>query len=772
MTLKARLLYTLVPLVLLAVLAMAVASLWVADTHSSSALEDAAQQSLKAQNIQTREALERYFSFLETLASSKASEPYVEQAASAFIPAFSQYSSQRGALTSSEDKALVQYYEQDFAGLFTERNNAAPANVTSLYNHLQGSARVLQHDFIAGSRFPIGEKDSLVKLSNTTDYARLHEQYHPVFRQFLQDFGFYDVFIADVKSGNIVYSVFKELDYATSLKSGPYADTAIGEAFRKAQSLSKGQAVTSEMKSYLPSYDAMAGFIASPIFQDGEVKAVLIFQIPLDKISDILIHQGEWQQRGFGASGETYLVNKEKHLVNESRFFVEDRAGYLSAIERKYPEAAKSVEEAGTSVGIQPVDSIAAKNALAGDEGFLEILDYRDVPVFSYFTPVTIGNHRYALMAEMDVEEALAAATKLKSVLLSSTVVAVIIVAIISLIIVLWIARMIVKPLVDIGNACESLSSGEGDLTIVLPRSNIPEVDRIISPFNIFISQIRDIVSSVKNDAQTLAASSEELSVITDQSAQTTLRQRGESEVVAVAVEELSMSIRDVSSSTVETRDLSVNARSSLKENMDRANLAAQNIQLLVRLIRESSEVIASLKGEVNQINSVLGIITSIADQTNLLALNAAIEAARAGEAGRGFSVVADEVRALATRSQENVVEISRIIDRMNGESNTAVLSMQNAATAADGGIHLVDLVSTAMNELSTIIVKVQEMSDSVATAVEQQDMTSNSVSATVLHIREMAEDIEMGAKHTSAASADLSRIAAHANALVGRFKV
>jgi len=152
----------------------------------------------------------------------------------------------------------------------------------------------------------------------------------------------------------------------------------------------------------------------------------------------------------------------------------------------------------------------------------------------------------------------------------------------------------------------------------------------------------------------------------------------------------------------------------------------AANIKLLVTLIDDSGKVIISLKDEVNQITTVLNVITSIADQTNLLALNAVIEVARAGEAGRGFSVVADEVRALATRSQESTVEISRLVEVMNQSATKSFHSMERATAAADGGIHLVDLVTVAMNELSDNIKQVLQLTESAAT--EKQDQASSSV--------------------------------------------
>jgi methyl-accepting chemotaxis protein len=232
------------------------------------------------------------------------------------------------------------------------------------------------------------------------------------------------------------------------------------------------------------------------------------------------------------------------------------------------------------------------------------------------------------------------------------------------------------------------------------------------------------------------------------------------------------LAVADVSQSTQKTSTQSIEAQASLNENIQRAGLAADNIKLLVNLIEESSKVILSLKDEVNQITTVLNVITSIADQTNLLALNAAIEAARAGEAGRGFSVVADEVRALATRSQENTVEISKLVEVMTQSANKSVNSMEKATDTADNGIRLVDLVTAAMDELSNNLKEVLQLTETVAAATEEQNQASSSVVVSVKNISDLASDVENGSKKTSAAAENLAEIAAQTHELVDRFKV
>jgi methyl-accepting chemotaxis protein len=375
-------------------------------------------------------------------------------------------------------------------------------------------------------------------------------------------------------------------------------------------------------------------------------------------------------------------------------------------------------------------------------------------------------------MAEIDQEEALRPATLLREKLIYSTIIKSAILIALSIIITLIFSSRLVKPLDDLGATCEALTQGEGDLTVELKNSGIPEIDKISSNFNIFVKQLREIIREIKVDADSLASASEELSAVTSQSEMVAIQQLEHTTSVTSAMEKLSSSVGNVAESTSATSQNSDTAQASLKENIERADIAGDNITLLVELINESSRVIDGMKDEVQQITSVLSVITSIADQTNLLALNAAIEAARAGEAGRGFSVVADEVRALATRSQESAVEISTLVEGMIRSSELSVQRMERASTTADGGIHLVELLTVAMNELAATINTMLASNDSIAQASQEQHTTAGSVVLSVSSINSMAHEVQLGSAESSKASEELAKIASHTQDSLARFKV
>jgi methyl-accepting chemotaxis protein len=772
MSLKMRLIWAIALIVVLTIGLLSFISVNLAVNQSTDSLTAAIEKRLLSQNVQTSEAISEYFHTIESQVRAKAFGAISIEAAQSFIPAFNNYVEERGNISGSEVNRLKSYYDVDFTKQYKKVNSDNLQNASSALSQVSDNGLALQFDFIANSTFELGMKDGLVDLKQNTAYAKSHNKFHPEFKKFLNEFGYYDIFIADAASGNIVYSVFKEVDFATSLKSGPYAKTEIGKVFEAALNAKPETVTFSYIAPYLPSYNAFAGFVSAPIYANNKVIAVLIFQMPMGKINSLATHQSKWSERGFGESGETYFVSNSGFLLTESRFFIEDKDNYIKAIAAKYPNEAKEVQIKGTAIGVQPVESLTAQKALAGEKGFKVVKNYRGVEVFSAYSSLKMGDHLIAVLAEVDVDEALRPAKKLASSLVNSALILGIGLLIVAILITLWLAAKLVSPLNQLGKTCDGLASGDGDLTIKIKSVNIPEIDRIIVGFNIFIKQIRDIVIQLKSDADSLASASEELSNITKSSLSKTAQQRDQSFLVATAMKQLTVAVEEVSKSTVHTNSQSLQAQKSLNENMERADMAAGNIKLLVSLIDDSSKVIGSLKNEVNQITSFLNVITSIADQTNLLALNAAIEAARAGEAGRGFSVVADEVRTLATRSQQSTVEISKLVEVMNVSATKSVHAMERATAAADGGIHLVDLVTTALDELSVNLKQVIELSEIVASATEEQHQTTNSVLVNVNTISDLATDVELGAKHTSQAADSLAITAAHTHSLVGRFKV
>jgi methyl-accepting chemotaxis protein len=206
--------------------------------------------------------------------------------------------------------------------------------------------------------------------------------------------GYYDLFLVDHQTGNIVYSVFKELDYETSLISGPYSNSCIDKAFAMANRASeKNYTGLTDFAPYGPSYNAPASFIATAIFNCNTKIGILILQMPVDKINEVVTYGQNWQQTGLGSSGETYLIGQDFAMRCNSRFLLEDRNNYLKLIQEIGVSAGiiQTIQHKNTSIGLQQITTLGTERALNGESGFDIFPDYRGISVLSAYKPINIG---------------------------------------------------------------------------------------------------------------------------------------------------------------------------------------------------------------------------------------------------------------------------------------------------------------------------------------------------------------------------------------------
>jgi methyl-accepting chemotaxis protein len=320
-------------------------------TESETAIKHQVEQKLVAARDLKKSQIEDYFTLIDNQIKVASSAPWIIDAADYLKQAFFDYPLQTGGKI--EISAIKNYYESEFDRVFKENNNGNSANTSQLLSNISDNALFLQQDYIALNSNPLGSKDSLVKTQNNSAYDILHQEYHPTLRKYLQTYGFYDIFIVEPDSGHIIYSVFKELDFATSLITGPYKDSGLGQAFKQGMQLQNADnSVLIDFAPYLPSYDAAASFIASPIMRDGERLGILIYQMPIDGINSIMTNKQSWKGTGFGETGETYLVGGDNLLRSQSRFLIEDKAGYLQALSNSVDsKTLAKIDATNTAIG-------------------------------------------------------------------------------------------------------------------------------------------------------------------------------------------------------------------------------------------------------------------------------------------------------------------------------------------------------------------------------------------------------------------------------------
>ncbi|WP_282341287.1 methyl-accepting chemotaxis protein [Pseudomonas sp. PS02288] len=333
----------------------------------------------------------------------------------------------------------------------------------------------------------------------------------------------------------------------------------------------------------------------------------------------------------------------------------------------------------------------------------------------------------------------------------------------------LFIARQILQPLREASRHFEHIA--DGDLTTHIATGSNNEIGVLFRSLQHMQHSQRETIGQITSSANQLASAAEELSAVTEESNRGLHQQHQELEQAATAVNQMTTAVEEVARNAVATSEatnasnqLARHSRDQVQCTIDEINGMSQDVQATSQLIRELSE-------QTRHIGKVLEVIRAISEQTNLLALNAAIEAARAGEAGRGFAVVADEVRGLAHRTQQSTREIEEMIGGIQANTDTAVNSMEQNSRRAHSTLHNTQATSRTLEEIFAAVNQITERNLVIASAAEQQAQVAREVDRNLVNIRDLSTQASAGANQTAAASHELSRLAVELNGMVLHFK-
>ncbi|WP_411835419.1 methyl-accepting chemotaxis protein [Pseudomonas chlororaphis subsp. aurantiaca] len=345
-------------------------------------------------------------------------------------------------------------------------------------------------------------------------------------------------------------------------------------------------------------------------------------------------------------------------------------------------------------------------------------------------------------------------------------------IALLMALLVLLIARSIVRPLQETVHAMANIASGESDLTRTLDTHGQDEVTELARHFNGFTAKLRLVVSQLQVSASALAQSSADLGSNASQAQERSQQQSQQMELVATAINEVTYGVQDVAKNAEHAASEMRDAEAQAQQGQVNIDGSLQQIDRLSATIDQAVEVIRTLAQESTQIGSVLEVIHSIAEQTNLLALNAAIEAARAGEQGRGFAVVADEVRLLAQRTQKSTAEIQSMIERLQGHSEAAVKVIGDSSRASQQTIEQAGLAGESLNAIGQALRNLNGLNASIASATLQQAHVVEDINQNVTQAAGLSHSTALAAEQSSAASLHLKELSEQLNGLLRQFRV
>jgi len=708
------------------------------------------------------------------------------------------------AILESKDALMKKSYRT-----LTSARDSKSNQLKNFFNERIGDIKVLSRSenvkSLVDSLHEIEEKLNLdqTKPAPVDDpiFQEVISKHEDFFQGYIKDYGYYDIFLIDAKFGHVLYTAAKESDFGAALKYGSLKDSGLGEVFHKAIKLKKPVFV--DMKPYAPSAGAPAMFLGTPIYINGDIKSILVFQISDKSINKIMQFR-----KGYGKSQEDYLVGSDKLMRSDS--FLDPKGHSLKV------SFAKGVK----------VDTRSTKEALMGKSDTKIVIDYNGNSVLSSFSSIKIGDDiTWAIISEIDESEVMESPNKIKSFMFIITIIVLIVIILTML---FFINAIIVKPLAKLTKSVKALmkfSSADQKISI---KSN-DEIGELATNFNNYLQKLRDISKQdqlIVEEADTViqmakagfftykieSISTNKTTNDLKNSVNSMIVELGEkfnaidhalieygnarfdyqfnvanangtigsivfatkaigsniSELLATIMlsgEQLANNINVLSSSSDSLSKSSNEQASSLEETAAAVEEISSNIQSssenVLKMANISKKVTSSAKKgqelasqtatamddintQVNLINEAITIIDQIAFQTNILSLNAAVEAATAGEAGKGFAVVAGEVRNLAARSAEAANEIKALVEKATDKTSDG----KKIADEMIVGYHdLNDKIDQNKQMIDQISVASQEQAKGISqinNAINSLDSNTQKNASDATNINQLAQEVSV----------------------------
>ncbi len=607
---------------------------------------------------------------------------------------------------------------------------------------------------------------------STSDYREIYDDKCRVFGEYMREYGYEDVYLIHGEFGHVMYSGSQGKDHGTNLAEGPYAASELANLWRdiRTEKLAK----LTDASNYAPTNNKAAMFAGAPILDaKGSVISVVAVQIPLSQIDAILQNR-----EGLGQTGASYLVGPDRKMRSNV------------------------TAEGPLTVLTQEVPDHTVADAFSGAHGVQIAEDFQGREALSAYNQVRVGSQKWAAVVEMDTDEVFAAIGSIRNIILIlGFVLAALVVGVGS-----FTAKTISKPISQVVKLTEEVNAefeqfamvvdaiAENDLTQKIEDSKIKRIaassndelgqlvtamgdtlsakDSVGKSMQKMITNLNDMVRQIQGNASELASAAGEVSSSSERIASGSTDQSNRVDQVSAAIEEMAATITETSRNAAEAASASGNASTTASGGGEVVGETVSGMERINEVVQESARSLGHLADSAEQIGEIVTTINDIADQTNLLALNAAIEAARAGEQGRGFAVVADEVRKLAERTSKATGEIGGMIQTIQDGTDTAVKSMETGTGEVNTGRELAGKAGQSLAEIVEMSQKVMTMVEMIATASEEQSVAAGEIAKNVEGfsgtIKETASEVSV----TAQAAGDLNRLADDLNKIVGRFQI
>lgn len=694
--------------------------------------KESLQQTIFNQLVSVREIkstqIEKYFDFINRQLISFAQDKAIVSAMVDFKAGFNKLAEEStGKIDINNiNKSLDNFYENEFLSRLSATNEQVQK--IEYYQPNNINAKIAQYLYISNNKNPTENKKMLEDALDGSSYSKAHKTYHNIVRDYIDSFGYEELFLIDHKTGDIVYSVLKEIDFGSSLLNNSYKNSNIYDAFIATKDAAKSNITKlTDFKPYYPSYNAFDAFIAAPIFDGNNQIGILMFRMPHREINNIMTNENSWSSIGLGKTGEAYLVANDYTIRNQPRLLIENQDMFFNSLSKigfnnnQIKKMIDLINKYNSAIGMYPIRTLAVIESSNGISGTKILKNVFGNMVLSAYKPLHVKGVEWSIIAEIDALEAFTPIVDLRDNLLFFTIVLLLLVAVVSL---MFSHYVITKPVKNMLHAAHDLLVGDGDLTKRIPVTSADEIGRTAEALNGFLQKLQNVMLDIKSAMEILLELSTKINLAAEFLSSTATSQAQHVDHTCVSLKQINASIGDNAKSAKGTENIATNASNDAKHGGSAV-----------------SDAIALMQSITNKVT----IVDDIAYKTNLLALNAAIEAARAGEYGRGFAVVAAEIRKLSERSQVAAQEIGGLLEKST-----------NISTDAS---KFLDKIVPAIGETADLVRDIVKASENQAIVVEQINTAMGLIGENTQKNVSSSSDLAGIAKSIAAKAYDLKEL-------------
>ena len=628
---------------------------------------------VEAINTLKEKSVQNYFTLLKNQALTLAHSEQVNVAFDGFLIGFNNYVADEELSQLDLVKlkfGLKKYYENDVSNEYLKQNENKKINATAFFDQLTPTQFAIQSHYISENTNPLGSKHLLDSYEAKSPYNKLHATYHPDFREYLEKFEFYDIFLIDAETGNVIYTVYKELDFATSLKNGPYKDSGLARAFNKALDLkTQDQIVMDDYATYTPSYDGPAGFIAAPIFSGDKIKGVIAFQISFDKVNSYtLAKSGQEKMLETFLVGSDFKMRSDSTLDNTNRnvrssFRKPETGSITSEIMKKIFEKQETVSYIGNS--------------------------YLGQPAVINLKPMDVLGNKWVIETAYYTKEAFVSIVHMKWVFIVSILASSILISFFAI----WFAKRLADALTRVTNELRKEAQTVGGTSSIIADVS---------------SKLSEATTEQAASLQETVASIDEISAMVARNADRASSSAKSSEITTLSAQK---------------------GKDKVEQMLESINAISDGNDEIINQMQKSNREISDIVQVIQEISEKTKVINDIVFQTKLLSFNASIEAARAGEHGKGFAVVAVEVGNLASMSGKAADEISSMLSRsvkkvtdiVEGTKGLMDNLIRQSKQKVDFGTTTAKECAQALDEILSNVSSVNEMVREISEASNEQ---------------------------------------------------